>query len=358
VKVAIIGTRGIPNNYGGFETLVENLVLYLAKDLDITVYCSSKDLETTFKEYHGATLRYIPISSHGWKGIIYDSVALSHAVFHSDKVLILAFGAGFVVPFLTRYKKKFIINIGGLDWKRSKWSPFAQKVIKTAERNLLRHSRWIISDNVGIQNYIKSEYSKDSELITYGGDQAQRLPVSGNISEKYPFINHPYAFIVTRIQQDNNIDMMLNAFQDQSALPLVIVGNWNASSYGRNLKSRYLAKNNVILLEAIYDRIVLDILRSNCRAYIHGHSAGGTNPSLVEAMYLGLPVIAFASGYNEYTTMNKAIYFKNQYELREIITHLDSYNLEKIAGSMKAIADENYRWETVAQKYRDVFTKT
>ena len=302
MKLAIVGARGIPNNYGGFETLAEYLVEYLAKDFEITVFCSSKDMHTKLKEYKGAKLKYLPISSHGAMGIIYDSLSLILSVRKYDKILFLGFGGGFVIPLLKRYKNKMILNIGGLDWKRDKWSPKAKRVIKKAEALLIKYSGQIISDNIGIQDYIMNEYGRSSILIGYGGDQANNIAVSNEAITNYPFLSSKYAFIVTRIQADNNIEMLLNAFMKQDKIPLVMVGNWNNSTYGNEIKAKYINEKNLILLDAIYDRQKLDILRSNCTLYVHGHSAGGTNPSLVEAMYLGLPVFAFASGYNEYSS--------------------------------------------------------
>lgn len=354
MKVAIVGTRGIPNNYGGFETLVEYLVEYLSNDLDITVYCSSWDMKSKLKHFNGARLRYIPVSSHGAFGIFYDSLSLLDAVRRNDKVLLLGFGGGFMMPFLKAYKKKIIVNIGGLDWKRNKWSSRAQKIIKKAEGQLIKNCGEIISDNRGIQNYILAEYGRTSNLIAYGGDQALRQTITGLASKEYTFLSKPYAFVVARIQKDNNIEMMLEAFQKQEQLPLVVVGNWYSSKYGKYIKLRYAKVKNLILLDAIYDRQKLDILRSNCTLYIHGHSAGGTNPSLVEAMYLGLPIIAFASGYNEFTTEGKAIYFKNASELSDIIKNYKSIDLHLLGSKMEGLAEELYRWQTVSDRYKEV----
>jgi len=355
MKLSIVGIRGLPNNYGGFETLVEYLVEYLANDFDITVYCSSRDMPSKLKEYKGAKLKYIPVTSHGGLGILYDSFSLLSSVRKSDKILFLGFGGGFVMPFLRRYKAKIILNIGGLDWKRDKWSPRVKKVIKFAEKYLIKYSGNIISDNIGIQDYIKNEYNRTSTLIAYGGDQAEKINIKNSDIMEYPFLDSKYAFIVTRIQEDNNIEMLLKAFVKQDKVPLVMVGNWNNSNYGIKIKARYINERNLILQDAIYDRQKLDLLRSNCTIYVHGHSAGGTNPSLVEAMYLGLPVFAFASGYNEYTTFNKAKYFKNEKELVQLIRNYEKLNLEVIGTALKEFADKHYRWSLIANEYKTAF---
>lgn len=354
MKLAIVGIRGLPNNYGGFETLAEYLVEYLAKEMDITVYCSSKDMDSRLSEYKGAKLKYIPITSHGGLGIVYDSISLIQAIFQNDKVLFLGFGAGFVIPFLKFYRSKIILNIGGLDWKRNKWSPRARKVIKKAEELLVKNSGHIISDNIGIQNYFLNEYGLTSTLIAYGGDQAMKKTITKEAIQKYPFLQSKYAFSVIRIQKDNNIDMMLDAFVNQNKLPFVMVGNWKNSPYGIETKEKYSNKKNLILLDAIYDRDILDILRSNCTIYIHGHSAGGTNPSLAEAMYLSLPVFAFASGYNEYTSHHKALYFNSAEELTLLVNDYELYNLDKIGKDLFEVADKHYRWKVISNQYKDI----
>lgn len=357
LSLAIVGIRGLPNNYGGFETLAEYLVERLSEEINITVFCSSKDMETRLPEFKGAKLKYIPVTSHGSLGILYDSISLLIAVFKYDKILFLGFGGGFIIPLLKRYKSKIILNIGGLDWKRDKWSSFAQKVIKRAEKFLIKFSGEIVSDNVGIQQYITNEYERESTLIEYGGDQAQKRNITKEALINYPFLKNDYAFIVTRIQPDNNIEMILEAFTNQSVLPLVMVGNWDNSQYGEEIKAKCLNKHNLILLDAIYDREKLDILRSNCKIYIHGHSAGGTNPSLVEAMYLGLPVFAFASGYNEHTTKNEALYFHNKEELIALINNSNAINMQAMGEKLQQIAENRYVWSTIANKYKEIILK-
>jgi len=356
VKIAIVGTRGIPNNYGGFETLAEYLVTSLSKDLEITVYCSSVDISSEMKEYKGARLKYIPFSSHGFSGIIYDSIALLNAVKGNDRILILGFGCGFIIPFLRKYRNKFVLNIGGLDWKRSKWPRLARKAIKFSERNLIKYSHTVIADNIGIQKYILDKYNKKGVFIAYGGNQAKKILPDETFKKEYPFLNKPYAFGVARVQPDNNIEMILNAFANKDGLPLVFVGNWENSRYGKKVKKSFNTSKNIILLDAIYDRERLDVLRSNCKVYIHGHSAGGTNPSLVEAMHLGLPVFAYASGYNEYTTENKALYFHNEQELSQLVENISNYDLAEIGAELEKVARQKYDWADIAKQYKEIFT--
>lgn len=357
MKIAIVGIQGLPNQYGGFETLSEYLVRYLGSKHDFTVYCSEVDQKGHPPEYMGAKLKYSNITSHGGKGILFDCKCLIDAVKGDyDVILILGFGPAPVMPFLSKKtKSKIVLNFGGLDWKRDKWNKFTRRVIKYFEKLLVRNSEIIVSDNKKIQEYIKDVYGKESTLIAYGGDQASSLPITSHLANKYTFLNGKYAFEVARIQSDNNIEMLMQAFVKADIMPFVLVGNWQSSEWGRLMKAKYENKKNLVLLDAIYDKSILDVLRSNCYVYIHGHSAGGTNPSLCEAMFLGLPILAFSNGYNENTTFHKAIYFKNADNLCDIIKSISQEELEKMRPVMKSLAEKNYRWDYISSKYEELF---
>ena len=357
MKIAIVGIQGLPNQYGGFETLSEYLVKSLGEGHHITVYCSEVDQKGKPSEYHGAKLKYYPITSHGGKGILFDSISLIDAVRGNfDVILILGFGPGFVMPFLSnKTKRKIVLNFGGLDWQRDKWSRRAQKIIKTCERLLVRNSSIIVSDNGKIHDYVMEEYGRDSKLIAYGGDQASPRPVTDELLERYPFLSGKYAFEVARIQSDNNIEMLMRAFMQAQEMPFVLVGNWNSTEWGREMKDKYEHEKPLILLDAIYDKSILDVLRSNCYIYVHGHSAGGTNPSLCEAMYLGLPIFAFSNGYNENTTNFCAKYFKDENELSQMVKTISKEDLDAMRPQLKAYADEHYRWRHIAKEYETLF---
>lgn len=357
MKLAIVGIQGLPNQYGGFETLSEYLVKYLVDKHDMTVYCSGVDQKGKPSEYHGAKLKYYDITSHGGKGILFDSLCLMDAVRGNfDVILVLGFGPGFVMPFISKKaKSKIILNFGGLDWQRDKWSSKAQQVIKTCEKLLVKNSAIIVSDNPKIQDYVMDDYGRESALIAYGGDQASPLPITDGLREKYPFLKDKYAFEVARIQSDNNIEMLMQAFMKAQELPFVLVGNWKSTEWGREIKAKYEHEKPLVLLDAIYDKSILDVLRSNCYMYVHGHSAGGTNPSLCEAMYLGLPILAFSNGYNENTTNHQAIYFKDADDLSHIVKTITKEELDAMRPLMKQFANEHYRWEGIAREYENLF---
>ncbi len=355
MKIAIVGTQGVPSRYGGFETLVEYLAEVLGNKMDITIFCSAhvyKDRQPTYKN---CKLSYVNFKANGLQSILFDIASIFKAIRKFDKILILGASGGIIMPFLKPWKKKFILNIGGLDWKRSKWNYFTQKYIKISERFAIRNSKYLISDNVGIQEYILKEYKRESTLISYGGDQVLNVTLTDDDIKRYPFLKNDYTFSLARIQSDNNIEMILDAFVYNPKMPIVFVGNWNNSKYGIFVKDKYSYKENIILLDAIYDQRELDLLRSNAKLYVHGHSAGGTNPALVEAMNLGLPIIAFTSGFNEFTTYHKAEYFSTTEELKVKITNTSHTKLLQLGTDMKSIAQEHYIWNNIAEKYAEMF---
>ena len=354
-RVAIIGTNGIPANYGGFETLVEYLAEFLTDDFNITVYCSSKFQDNKLNSYKGAELRYINLNANGWQSVFFDFFSLMHTYKKFDKVLILGCSGGIFQPLFRSYKHKFIMNLGGLDWRRSKWNYLTRKYLKLSERLAIKYSGIIISDNEGIKEYIADEYGVNSCVIAYGGDQVFNVEPTQKDFNNYSFLGKRYAFTVARIQPDNNIEMLCNSFSESSLFPLVIIGNWNNSHYGQEIKKTYKNKSNIILLDAIYNQRELNLIRSNCFIYLHGHSAGGTNPALVEAMSLGLPIFAFDNNFNKYTTDNQATYFSSSESLQDELLTISIEALKQNASDMIKIAKSKYSWKEVSKEYACVF---
>ncbi|WP_238934460.1 DUF1972 domain-containing protein [Aurantibacter crassamenti] len=358
MKIAIIGTVGIPAKYGGFETLAEYLVKELNKNYEFTVYCSAPQYGKERKKTHlGARLKFLPLSANGSSSIIYDVWSIFHAFFYADTLLVLGVSGAFMIPFVRLFsRKKIITNIDGLEWKRDKWNGFAKWYLKLQEKIAVRSSHFTVVDNQGIAEHVKNSYGKNSVLIAYGADHVSHEPV--NIaSRKALNIPDKYAFKVCRIEPENNIHIILEAFS-KTLLNIVIVGNWENSDYGKNLKKKFGDFQNIFIVNPIYDQQKLNELRSNCHLYIHGHSAGGTNPSLVEAMYLGLPIIAFDVNYNRFTTGNKAIYFKDAQEMEVLLNKIENDERQQklIAESMKELAYKHYTWKIISQKYSALFS--
>jgi glycosyltransferase involved in cell wall biosynthesis len=355
-KVSIIGVVGLPARYGGFETLTQYLVHYLKDKYDFTVYCSAKSYKERLESYSGAKLCYVNLNANGVQSIPYDIISIFRALKSSDTLLILGVSGCIILPFVKFFsRKRIVVNIDGLEWKREKWGRCARLFLKFSEKLAVKWADVIISDNKIIQDYVLDEYGVQSKLIAYGADHARRLPASDSLLKKYPFLKKRYAFGVCRIEPENNVHLILDAFSHCEILDLIIIGNWHNSKYAQSLYVEYSKYTHIHLLDAIYDEDILGEIRSNCTLYLHGHSAGGTNPSLVEAMYLQLPIFAFDVLYNRETTKEKAYYFKDVAELEKLLQNLDAKELKQIAFHMKDIAYQNYIWEKIAHEYAEVF---
>ncbi|WP_035842798.1 DUF1972 domain-containing protein [Crocinitomix catalasitica] len=356
-RIAIIGTTGVPARYGGFETLAHHLVLNLGETYDMHVYASTKlyAKEERVKHWNKARVHYVPLNANGVSSIPYDILSMAHAILYADYIVILGVSGGLFVPFIKWFtKKKVVVNIDGLEWRRNKWSRFAKWFLKWSEKVAVKYSDADITDNESIKVYTAKNYKTASHLIAYGADHTSRQELTEKEYVKYPFIKEPYAFKVARIEPENNLDLILNAFSKIPHKQLVIVGNWKNSDYGKNLKNLFEKYKNIHLLDPIYNQKELDQLRSNCNVYVHGHSAGGTNPSLVEAMYLKLPVLAFNVSFNKATMKQEGLFFRNEKELIDLMQNTSADAYAEIADKLYKIAMVNYTWHHISQRYAGI----
>lgn len=344
-KVFVVGTVGVPACYGGFESLVENLVDNT--NIKYTVFCSSKNYEQKLVSYKEAELIYLPFSANGAQSIFYDITSLIICIFKkADNILLLGVSGAIALPLVKFFAPncKVITNIDGLEWKREKWGYWVKKFLKFSEKVAVRYSDKVVSDNGAITSYVSSEYGKNSNTIAYGGDHA----VTGNINSE----KQDYCLALCRIEPENNVEMILSAFSKTSK-NLKFVGNWNNSEFGLTMKEKFYHYPNLELLDPTYDNDTLFELRSKCDLYVHGHSAGGTNPSLVETMFFGIHVLCFDCSYNRESTENKAEYFASVEQLVEIINSAPSGN----GIEMVEIAQRRYTWEVVRKQYEELFVE-
>jgi len=356
-KVSIIGTVGLPPNFGGFETLADFLVQKLSNKYDITVFCSSKHFKNRDEKYYSAKRYFLPLRADGIQSIPYDVISILIALFKSDTLLILGVSGCLVLPIIKPFiRKRIIVSTDGFEWKRDKWSRFAKWFLRFSEKCAIKFADVIVADNIIIQKYIKSKYNKESVLIEYGGDQSVYLKSNKDDIRKFPFLKDQYAFSISRIEPENNCALILKAISELNEIKLVYIGNWNHNIYSRRLKGKYKFNNNIILLDAIYDIDVINLIRSNCTLFIHGHSAGGTNPGLVEAMYVGLPILAYDVDFNRETTHNKALYFNDTRQLQKRLQLLlnDITLQNKLVRDVKKIARDKYNWSAIINKYENV----
>jgi glycosyltransferase involved in cell wall biosynthesis len=344
MKISIIGTVGLPACYGGFETLVENLVDETDKKNDISVYCSSKSYYKKIKKYNEAKLTYIPFKANGPQSIIYDITSLLHALFtRPDVVLILGVSGCIFLPFFRLFSKaKLVTNIDGLEWRREKWGKWPKRFLKYSEKLAVKYSDVVIADNQGIADYVNEEYRVKSAVIAYGGDHA--------VGTCMVMSDAGFALALCRIEPENNVEMILDAFSHTDK-PLKFIGNWANSDFGQQMKAQYSSFDNIDIVDPIYDIEKLSVLRASCSFYVHGHSAGGTNPSLVEMMHFCKPIMCFDCNYNRASTENMASFFSDSDSL------VGKINAEKDTAngkSMLEIAQRRYTWDIVRTQYFDV----
>lgn len=344
-KIHIIGTVGVPACYGGFETLVDNLLG--DGQQDITVYCSGKNYpkDTRLVKYKNANLVYIPVKANGLHSVFYDILSLLIATFKkADVILVLGVSGCLFLPLIKTFSSaKIVTNIDGLEWRRDKWNKYAKWFLKISEKFAVKYSDVVIADNQAIADYVTNEYSIRSHVIAYGGDHTLAC-----INEQQ---DEGYALSLCRIEPENNVDLILEAFSKTSQ-HLKFVGNWNNSEYGRNLKNKYASFDTMELLDPIYDINILAKLRSNCSYYVHGHSAGGTNPSLVEMMHFGKTIICYDCAYNRASTDSKAAFFSDSTQLLKMV---QSEEFEENGKDMLLIAQSKYTWDVIKKQYFQLF---
>jgi glycosyltransferase involved in cell wall biosynthesis len=272
---------------------------------------------------------------------------------NTDVILVLGVSGSLILPFYRLFsKKKLIVNIDGLEHRRDKWGKVAKWYLKLSEKLAVKYADIIIADNKGIQDYVNEEYGKDSVLIAYGGDHVIRDidPVfETDILRKFVLEPADYAITVCRIEPENNCHNTLEAFS-KTDKKLIFIGNWNRSEYGRGLKEKYSKFPNIIIQDPIYDIDILYALRKNAGMYIHGHSAGGTNPSLVEAMFFSCPILCYDVVYNRASTQEKAYYWRTVGDLVDLLSRTD------LCGDvMQSIAKKEYTWKTIASQYEALY---
>jgi glycosyltransferase involved in cell wall biosynthesis len=358
MKIAILGSRGIPNNFGGFEQCAEKIGLHLVqRGHSVTVY-NSRDHVYRDSEWQGIRIRHIFSDDKKLKfasPFIYDYLSLKDAV-KRDFDIILELGAQPAALFYSlkqRTKARIVTNMAGLEWKRSKWNALARRIIRHAEALAVQQSDALIADNRGIQEYLQSEYGRSSHFVAYGAE----LYDSPNLEhlKAYGVERGCYEMLVARFQPDNNFEMILDGYvRSESNDPFIVVGHCT-NTYGKFLRSKYKAHPSIRFVGGIYDYDVLSSLRWFSRLYFHGHSCGGTNPSLLEAMASSALVAAHDNRFNRYVLGRNGFYFHSSREVSALIDRdLEKHRVE-FTRNNRAIIDRQYRWEDVSDQYLNVF---
>ncbi len=320
MKIGILGTRGIPNAYGGFEQFAEHLSAGLVrKGHEVFVYNSSLHPYRQ-KEWRGVHIihRNDLENRLGTAGqFFYDWNCINDSRKRDFDILLhLGYTSDSVWHWRWPKKTIHIVNMDGLEWKRSKYNRLTQRFLKWAESLAAKNAHTMIADSPGIQKHIFSTYDRKPVHIPYGAEVFSN-PNPGVLA-KYNVAPHHYFLMITRMEPENNVEMVIKGFlASDRRFPLLIIGNIT-NKFGRRITSLY-DHPLVKFSNAIYDQAELDNLRYYSALYFHGHSVGGTNPSLLEAMACGCRIAAHNNKFNKAVLQNEADYFPNSHEVSFII---------------------------------------
>lgn len=351
IKFSVVGCVGVPNNYGGFEALAENLAQY--EKFNITIYCSSRAYSDRNRPvfFHNAKLHYININANGASSLLYDAICLLHTVKSGERnILCLGISGSWILPLIKFIYRdiKVVTNVDGVEWRREKFSWLARRILRGLHIIAEKYSDIIICDNEGLMPYISEQSREKVVTIAYGGDHADQTDLAPtNTSE--PTVTG-YSLAICRIVPENNVDLILEAFSKTNK-KLIFVGNWGHSSYSRALFNKYNNKSNISLMKENYNLRDLEVLRSNAEVYLHGHSAGGTNPSLVEAMFTCSSIYYFDCEFNKYTLGGLGKPFKTECELLELLEK----KVDNQAHALRDMAIKRYSWDKISEQYYDCF---
>lgn len=358
MKIGILGTRGIPNHHGGFEQFAEYLSQGLVqKGHSVSVYNShSHPYKESFWNGVEIVHCYDPETSFGKIGpFIYDlNCIIDSRKRDFDVILQLGYGTssiwGWLLP---RSKSVVTTNMDGLEWKRSKYSKPVQKFLLFAEKLGVKFSDYLISDSIAIKKYLASKYRKESIFIPYGADIFNQPNFS--VLDNFNLKNNRYNLLIARLEPDNNIETILDgAVLAKSEIPFLVIGS-HKTKFGYYLKRKYHLYENIQFHGGIYDIKILNNLRYFSNLYFHGHSVGGTNPSLLEAMASNSLICAHDNIFNKSVLGSSAFYFKTKEEVATLIrTTVKTDHQEKMASKAQNIR-ENYHWPDIVDQYLDHF---
>ena len=358
MKVAIIGTRGIPNNYGGFEQFTEYLSLGLVKrGHEVTVYNPHNH---AFQGHNWNGVRIIhkldPEKKIGTAGqFLYDLGCIWDTRKQDfDIILQLGYTSSTVWGWLLPRKKSIVAtNMDGIEWRRSKFSKRVRLFLKYAESLAVRYSDYLIADSRGVQRYLTAQYGAPSVYIPYGADVFANP--DARVLEKYRLDPYQYNMLIARLEPENSIDKILDGtVMSGSRLPFLVIGNYD-KAYGDFLLDRYRDCPHIRFLNSIYDIHVLDNLRYYSRMYFHGHTVGGTNPSLLEAMASSCVICAHKNVFNETILGRDAYYF---WDSRDVADYLVMKDLDKsfVQNNLRKI-ERLYTWDSIICQYEVFFKK-
>ncbi|TMS41195.1 MAG: DUF1972 domain-containing protein [Methanobacterium sp.] len=372
MKIMIIGSRGIPAKYGGFETFAEGLSENLVKKgHQVTVSCEYEPPNSRKKDYNGVKLEYFPIKPpknyllrkfYENLSDIYFLIRLSRK---TDLIYFLGIEVGMFlfIPKIINRKSKVMVNVDGVMWKRRKFNILERWLLKINHDFATLFADKIIVDSQAMKKYVNRKYWEKTDYISYGIDSPDRIIWDENHPAMKPYTNpveiNPgkYYLVVARLEPENNIHIIINGFiQSKLQLPLLIVGDFTSKEYQEEIESSISeASHNphIIFLGSIYDQKFLNMLRQNCTAYIHGHTVGGTNPSLLEAAVSRNIIIAHDNQFNREVCGDSAVYFTNELDLTRKLQSISKFqdNYQDMKNEIYHHVLDNYSWNNITKNY-------
>jgi glycosyltransferase involved in cell wall biosynthesis len=366
MKILFIGTRGIPGNYGGFETCVEELAARLAKEHEVVVYCRSQYHQYKIKYYQGARLVYLPtVRVKFIDTLFHTTLSIIHAIIFNWNSYFLIFNSAnsicLFLPFLLR--RKMAINTDGLEWKRDKWGNIGKIYYQFAEWLATKLVSNVITDSKGMHDYYVTRWNKKSTTIEYGA--YTQKSINPRLITNYNIEPNKYFLQITRIEPENNPQLTLDSFiifkkkNPGNEIKLVIVGDVPYKSQYSQLFKQTANCDDVVALGFEYDSDILTELRTNCLAYIHGNQVGGTNPALLEAMGAGAYVLARDVLFNrEVLSSGGKYYDRDEYDLAEKMNWVVQNECDlarSIEYSVSRIRNY-YNWDRIANEYSNLIS--
>jgi glycosyltransferase involved in cell wall biosynthesis len=350
----MVGTRGVPARYGGFETAVEEIGRRLADaGHRVVVYCrTSPDDEGPRPERHlGMELVHLPAArKRSLETLSHTALSVTHLVRHRTDVAFVFNAANSpLLPVIRAARIPVATHVDGLEWKRAKWGPTGQRYYRAAEALSVRWSDALIADAAGIADYYTREFGAPTTLLTYGAPLI--APGSDRLAE-LGLEPGGYHLVVARFEPENHVDVIVDGYRRSAAgKPLVVVGS---APYSDEYTARVhdLADDRVRFLGGVWDQVQLDQLYASAYTYLHGHSVGGTNPSLLRAIGAGAPVIAFDVDFNREVVADAGRYFA---DAADVAARLDEAEADPAAvaaaGARARELAAGYDWDEVAAGY-------
>lgn len=354
LKIGILGTRGIPNRYGGYEQCAEYLAVGLVeKGHEVYVY-NSHNHEFQGSEWNGVHIVHCNDPEHkmGTAGqFLYDWNCIKDARSRKfDIVLQLGYTSSSVWYWYWPKKAKNLVNMDGLEWKRSKYSKKVQWFLKHAEKWAAKAGDMLIADSLGIQQHLKEVYGKDSVFIPYGADIF--TDPNPQVLTRYGLQPDGYNLLIARMEPENNVEMVIKGcLEANDDKPLIVVGK-TENQFGTYLKTKYETQGKVVFVGGIYDKNAIDNLRYYTHLYFHGHSVGGTNPSLLEAMACNALIVAHDNVFNKTVLGDDAFYFTDEKAIAKIVEEVrDKRNFNEMTAHNCQKIVEQYNWPHIVDQY-------